>query len=153
MDRAQMARLLAAGWDIGGHGLNHVVLTELDDKSLGRELVESKKGLEDHLNRPVNMMSIPQGPYDARVRKAAVDAGYTSVFCSIPGINRPDTDRFSLRRMTITRTLELSSFEKIVTREWKYYVKERLRRTIFLTAQNVLGEKRYRAIRKGLISK
>ena len=57
---------------MSAHGLTHIVLTELDDQTLHGELIESKKVLERHINRPVDMMSVPQGPYDARVRKAAI---------------------------------------------------------------------------------
>jgi peptidoglycan/xylan/chitin deacetylase (PgdA/CDA1 family) len=153
MSSAQMRNLISAGWDIGAHGLNHVVLTELDDRTLHQELSGSKAALEGHLKQPVDMMSVPQGPYNSRVRKAAISAGYTSVMCSIPGINLADADRFSLRRMTIMRTLDMVDFKRIVTRDKVYYARESLRRRVFMAAQNLLGESRYRAVRRRLLSK
>lgn len=151
MTPEQMANLIRQGWDVGAHGLTHVVLPELDDQALQWELVESKRVLERHLGQPVDFMSVPHGPYNRRVRNAAVAAGYTAVLSSASGINSPGEDRHCLRRMIITRALELRDFEKVITQNRAYYAKERLRRSVFLMAQNVLGETRYRAIRKALL--
>lgn len=151
LDAAAMRRLIDAGWDIGSHGLHHVVLPELDDAALRRELVESKERLEAAVGSPVEMMSIPHGPYDRRVRRAVIDAGYQAALCSAPGRNAPRQDRFAIRRMTITRAIDLSTFEKMISGDFRFYAKERTRRTVLFTMQKLLGSRRYEAIRAKLL--
>lgn len=153
LNEEQLQRLCQAGWDIGGHGFSHVVLTELDDEQLEFDLSESKRILERTLQKPLDMMSIPHGPYDRRVRTAIVNAGYKSVLCSSPGINRVGTDPFSLKRMTINRGIDLEAFRKIVTRHAPFYLREKLRRFTYLSVQRLLGSKRYGAIRSRLLTR
>lgn len=151
LDDAQLRRLRRAGWDIGGHGFNHVVLTELDDKTLAFELLEAKRVLEQVLQEPVQMMSIPHGPYSRKVRSAIIKAGYQAAFCSSPGVNQPGTDPFSLRRMTITQGVDLPTFRRIVTLDSSFYVKEGLRRLGYRTLQRLVGSKRYEILRASLL--
>ncbi|MEK9137986.1 MAG: polysaccharide deacetylase family protein, partial [Bacteroidota bacterium] len=138
LDEQQLHRLCHAGWDIGGPGFYPVVLTELHDGKLEFELCETKRILEQALHKPIEMMSIPHGPYDRRVRSAIVNAGYQASLCSSPGINRTGTDRFSLRRMTVHQRVDLLTFRKIVTRHAPFYLRERLRRFAYLSLQRLL---------------
>ena len=151
LNDAQLRRLRQAGWDIGGHGFNHIVLTELDDETLAFELREAKRVLEQVLREPVEMMSIPHGPYSRRVRSAIINAGYQAAFCSSPGINQTGTDRFSLRRMTITQAVDLPTFRQIVTLDPCFYMKEGLRRFGYRTLQRLIGSKRYEIVRASLL--
>jgi peptidoglycan/xylan/chitin deacetylase (PgdA/CDA1 family) len=151
LNEDQLRRLYQAGWDVGGHGFSHVMLPELRDEELAFELSESRKILERALDRPVDMMSVPRGPYDRRVRTAAEKAGYQSVFCSVPGINRANTDPLSLRRMIVQQRTDLDTFERILTRDPSYYIGERIRRSAFLSLQRLLGARRYGAIRAKLL--
>jgi len=147
LDRKQLRNLRDSGWDIGSHGLDHVVLTELDNQALHRELVESKEILEAALDETVPMISIPHGPYDRRVRKAIVDAGYTAAFCSTPGINRVGMDPLAIRRMTVTRSIGLDAFQNIVTCNPGFYAKETTRRFVYSAAQTLLGSRLYGYLR------
>lgn len=151
LNENQLRRLYRAGWDIGGHGFSHVTLTDLKDEELEFELCESRRILEQALQKPVDMMSVPRGPCDRRVRTAAAKAGYKSIFCSLPGINRADTNPLALRRMIVQRRTDLNTFERILTGQTSYYIGERIRRTAFLSLQQFLGARRYGAIRARLL--
>jgi peptidoglycan/xylan/chitin deacetylase (PgdA/CDA1 family) len=74
----QLRVLADAGWEIGSHTRTHPWLTELDDRSLARELRESREACERALDRPCHSLAYPYGDFDARVCAAAADAGYTS---------------------------------------------------------------------------
>jgi peptidoglycan/xylan/chitin deacetylase (PgdA/CDA1 family) len=72
-------RVLAdAGWEIGSHTRTHPRLTQVDDRSLARELRDSREACEGALDRPCHSLAYPYGDFDARVCAAAADAGYTS---------------------------------------------------------------------------
>lgn len=71
-------RLLAEkGWEIGSHTVTHPYLTRVPDDQLERELVDSKRRLEDELGRPCETLAYPSGDHDARVIAAAGRAGYS----------------------------------------------------------------------------
>lgn len=149
----QLRAFRAEGWENGNHGMTHVELTEIDDERLQQELVDSKDVLQNKLGERIDKFSIPQGPYNRRVRQAAIAAGYSHVMCSTPGINGSRADRFSLKRMSMTRAVDLETFRKILTLDAGFFRREWARRSAFATAQKLLGARRYRALRSILLKK
>jgi peptidoglycan/xylan/chitin deacetylase (PgdA/CDA1 family) len=71
-------RELDAGFEIGGHSLNHADLPALGPEDLASELVDCRHGLEDALGHGVTAFSYPFGHYDDRVRRAVAEAGFTT---------------------------------------------------------------------------
>jgi len=55
-------------------------LRTLSDKALREEMAGSKRALEDHLGHPVAFIAYPNGKFNPRVAKAALDAGYRMGF-------------------------------------------------------------------------
>ena len=78
LDWDGIERLLAAGWEIGSHTVDHARLSELDDEALARQLSESRRVLEQRLDRPCRTIAYPYGDFDERVIAAARDAGYVA---------------------------------------------------------------------------
>lgn len=56
---------------IGGHSLNHEILTQLEPEHLEREIGECRVWLERELMRPVRHFCYPDGAYDTRVLECA----------------------------------------------------------------------------------
>lgn len=73
---------IAKDFEIGGHTLNHKVLTEVSDDIIDNELLESKKKLESYLDKEIISFCYPQGKYDKnimnRVKLAGFKCGRTS---------------------------------------------------------------------------
>ncbi len=65
---------------IGSHSVSHPLLTACDDHRLRYELEESKRSLEEVIDRPVDLFAYPTGDYDARVVDATRAAGYRAAF-------------------------------------------------------------------------
>lgn len=80
--KGQVPQLMRLGMSIGSHGMSHLSFSTLDDKSLWRELLESKARLEELGGVAVTSFGCPLGAYDRRVLAAAFAAGYTSVMTS-----------------------------------------------------------------------
>jgi peptidoglycan/xylan/chitin deacetylase (PgdA/CDA1 family) len=78
LDWDGVARLAAAGWEIGSHSHTHPRLTELDDAALAAELSQSRLELERRLQAPCRSIAYPYGDLDERVIDAARDAGYVA---------------------------------------------------------------------------
>jgi len=76
MSAQQIREISDIGFEIGSHTVTHPHLTSLDEQSLKRELIDSKRRLEDIIGKEVRGFSYPYGDYDERVLAATVAAGY-----------------------------------------------------------------------------
>lgn len=94
LDRAGTLRFEA-------HTVTHPNLLATDDARAAFEIEESKRELETRLDRPVSAFCYPAGLFGDRERRLVAAAGYRVAVSCEPGINRPLTDRFALRRRQI----------------------------------------------------
>ena len=67
LSSVQVRELSAEGFEIGSHGLNHVVWTNASNAELAREINDSKAILEDITGRSVQSAAVPFGLYDRHV--------------------------------------------------------------------------------------
>lgn len=74
----QLGQLQATGWEIGSHTCTHPHLTQLSERDLRRELVESRLHCEARLGRPCVSIAYPYGDCNRAVVEAAGEAGYQS---------------------------------------------------------------------------
>jgi peptidoglycan/xylan/chitin deacetylase (PgdA/CDA1 family) len=74
----ELGSLADAGWEIGSHTRSHPHLTQLDDAALARELRGSRDDCEARAGVPCTTLAYPYGDVDARVVRAARDAGYVA---------------------------------------------------------------------------
>lgn len=97
----QTRQLAAAGMTIGSHTMTHRTQTELTVDVCRRDLVESRRMLEDLLDVPITYLAYPRGRHNRAVRAAAEAAGYTHSFALPTG---PETvTEHSLPRVGVYR--------------------------------------------------
>ncbi|WP_419805753.1 polysaccharide deacetylase family protein [Terriglobus sp.] len=100
MEPRHLRELHAAGHTLGAHSWSHALLTGCSDVELRRELCDAKSSLQDWIGAPVTSLSLPGGRGDARVLRACREAGYTTVWTSVPGVTRsavePVVGRFNI---------------------------------------------------------
>ncbi len=114
----ELRALADDGVEIGSHTCSHPHLTEISDEELGRELTESKTRIADELGRECAYLAYPFGVHDARVRAAALRAGYAASFAQATGLLYGDAQavyRVSLYRRDALRrvSLKMSSTGRI----------------------------------------
>jgi peptidoglycan/xylan/chitin deacetylase (PgdA/CDA1 family) len=114
VDQAAVKELVRGGFTIGSHAMRHAPLTEVDARELVRELVESKRRLEELTGDPVKELAVPFGRYDRRVIAAAMAAGYERVATSDIGIARNGTRR-TLPRLPVTAKTSFADFCMLLT--------------------------------------
>lgn len=87
LTRAEVGRLAASPCaHVGSHGHHHRILTRLEDEALAATMVESRRLLEEITGDSVRELAYPNGNHDARVRRAALSAGYERAYTVAPGI-------------------------------------------------------------------
>ncbi|MDW5592903.1 polysaccharide deacetylase family protein [Conexibacter stalactiti] len=98
----QVKQLIADGWEIDSHTIDHPDLTTVDAATLAREIGESRRRLQKAFGVPVNFFCYPAGRYDDAVIAAVEQAGYLAATTVNPGLAEPDDSaRFALNRVRV----------------------------------------------------
>jgi len=77
--------MIAAGWELASHTINHSDLTTLDAAGLKEELSGSRQLLQKEYGVPVKDFCYPAGQFDSTVIGAVEEAGYVTATTEIPG--------------------------------------------------------------------
>jgi peptidoglycan/xylan/chitin deacetylase (PgdA/CDA1 family) len=103
-----------AGITFGSHTLSHPVVSQLPPDEMERELLESKKILEEKLDCPVLDFAFPFGQlHDCGLEMTApvvARCGYRSASTTVPGINTLSASPFGLLRAQIGEERDLAMF-------------------------------------------
>jgi peptidoglycan/xylan/chitin deacetylase (PgdA/CDA1 family) len=99
---AQVRALIAAGWEVDSHTIDHPDLTTVDAARLRYEVAQSRAELKARFHIPVNFFCYPAGRYDAAAVAAVQAAGYLAATTTQPGLAQPAAaDRFTLNRVRV----------------------------------------------------
>lgn len=96
---------------IGSHTLTHPILPTLDDAAIDLEMTESRRQLEQNLNRPANYFCYPNGSYHPQSAMAArrtYDAAVTVENGVVTG--KDSADLHCLPRIPATRSSALMAW-------------------------------------------
>jgi peptidoglycan/xylan/chitin deacetylase (PgdA/CDA1 family) len=99
--------MLAAGWELAAHTINHLDLTELGAEQLEEEVAGSREILQKTFKAPVNNFCYPAGRFDDTVIEAVEAAGYTGATTEIPGFAEKQHP-YELARLEILRESHVS---------------------------------------------
>jgi peptidoglycan/xylan/chitin deacetylase (PgdA/CDA1 family) len=82
--------MLAAGWELAAHTINHSDLTTLEGAALEEEVAGSRKILQREYGVPVKNFCYPAGRFDEATIAAVEAAGYVGATTEIPGLATND---------------------------------------------------------------
>ena len=85
LSKQQIQALLAAGMEVGNHGMQHRRWRGLDERGLREELVESREILQQATGAALKAAACPFGEYDRRVLGMLRESGYETVYTSDGG--------------------------------------------------------------------
>ena len=113
MDETQVEEWLSFGLEIGAHTLTHPRLSEIPISEARKEIVDSKKKLEDRFGVRVKHFAYPYGNYNQAVVDLVREAGFETACTCDPGVVHPAVDPLQLGRfLTNERSLSpLSSYK------------------------------------------
>ena len=144
----QMREMQDGGVEFGSHTVSHYDLRFLGDDALDFELSVSKREMEARLGKPVTSLSYPFGRYDARVRAAAIRAGYTNACSLCPRSRNSLTDPYALRRCGVYVTDVMWDFRNKVdqTSRW-FWIQDLFCRAVNFCSGGTALVKRWRGYR------
>lgn len=76
---AGQIRHLGAAFELGGHTIDHLALTELPDAEARRQITDCKVWIEDVAQRPCTMFCPPRGHFASRHLPMIRDAGFVGM--------------------------------------------------------------------------
>ncbi len=97
MDWDDLAKLRDAGFEIGGHGTDHLPLNQIDPERMRADVLDSAKELRER-GFETRVFAYPFGRYDDATKAAVREAGYEAAFTVMIG----GYDRFEIRRRLFT---------------------------------------------------
>jgi len=149
----QLRLMHDAGMVIGSHGKTHAFFADLPEHEALHEFQASKDKLESITGTRVESISFPGGRYQKDNVKQATRSGYSQVFGSGFGtvdITGPTTavsvPKAVFNRIPIRLNTSIDVFEKIVTCDRSYYLKERAKFKSKEALKRLLGNKGYHAL-------
>ena len=105
-DWRQLEEMISGGITIGSHGLSHCELTNIAPEEAEREIVRSKRELEERLGVPVNYFCYPCGFLNPALKQMVIKAGYRGACATRPGKHGVRNDIFAIRRIRISRSAD-----------------------------------------------
>jgi peptidoglycan/xylan/chitin deacetylase (PgdA/CDA1 family) len=101
MTWSELGELVGGGHEVGSHTLSHPILPRCSASEIEREVGESKRLLEKHLQCEVTSFAYPNGDFDARSLRAVEACGYRQAVSTRWGPNRRGAAPFALRRCDV----------------------------------------------------
>jgi peptidoglycan/xylan/chitin deacetylase (PgdA/CDA1 family)/CelD/BcsL family acetyltransferase involved in cellulose biosynthesis len=104
LDWDSAGELVRRGFSVGGHSMDHAILSRESAEAQVTDLTESRALLEGELGVVVDLLAYPNGrslDYDARTIDAARRAGYTHALTARAGWNSRTTSLFEVRRVVL----------------------------------------------------
>jgi peptidoglycan/xylan/chitin deacetylase (PgdA/CDA1 family) len=102
-------KMLAAGWELASHTVNHLDVTTLDSSQLATEIAGSKRDLEQRFGVKVVNFCYPAGHYDQAAIAELKRAGYRGATTELPGLADRENP-YTLARLEISGSDGLSGF-------------------------------------------
>jgi peptidoglycan/xylan/chitin deacetylase (PgdA/CDA1 family) len=90
------------GIEVGSHTLTHPMLSRVSPDLARREIVESRRVIEEVLGAPVRFFCYPRGDFDGNVKRLVRDAGYLGACTTLPGVTDLSTDLYTLKRTYVS---------------------------------------------------
>src|SRR5262249_9720543 len=130
---------------------SHRFLTQCRDLDLERELVRSKKTIEDRLGVSVEALSAPGGRWDHRVLRACARAGYKCLYVSDPWGHAARREGIELRgRLMVRRKMSALRLRKLLSGSPGYHLVSHTQYRLKESFRRLVGDRVYHRLWCGL---
>lgn len=101
LSRAQVAELVADGWELDTQGISHADLIAISPSALHEQVTLAREELQRRYHVPVNWFCYPSGHYDQAVVDEVKAAGFVGSTTVVPGWASPNQDSYRLPRLRV----------------------------------------------------
>lgn len=121
MNWDQVREMSAANIDFGAHTVTHPILTRISPEQVRTEISDSKKRIEQELNKPVISLAYPNGmkaDFNDTVINLAKETGFTTAFTLLNGpttLNEVKEMPYTIRRSFISHKHSLPQFSTLIS--------------------------------------
>ncbi len=113
---AQVVQMDQNGIQIASHTVDHANLARSSNASVMRELVDSKRSLENLLGHPVIDFAYPSGDFNAQAVAAVQRAGYDTAVTTLFSVDHSLSDRYLWTRVRVGGGESLAEFASSIGR-------------------------------------
>lgn len=101
LSHAQIAQLVADGWELDTQGISHADLIAISPSALHEQVFTAREQLQRRYHVPVNWFCYPSGHYDQTVVETVKAAGFVGSTTVFPGWASPSADAYRLPRLRV----------------------------------------------------
>ncbi len=112
MPSEMVKEMIAYGIEFGAHTLDHPHLEQLEPEEARREIVESKRQLEELYQRPFKTFAYPYGGLNEEVKTMVAEAGFDFAVATDSGDVTLDHDLYQIRRIAIFPGNSMHTFKR-----------------------------------------
>jgi peptidoglycan/xylan/chitin deacetylase (PgdA/CDA1 family) len=108
-----IARMNSGLITFGSHGMSHTILSHLSRENISREVIDSKRIIEEKTGKPVKFYAYPNGhseDFSDEIELSLKQNGYTCACALISGSNHPKSDLFALKRLCLSEGASFGLF-------------------------------------------
>lgn len=116
---SQIEEMNKGGINFQSHTHTHPVLTKLNSEQIKKELLLSRRIIEEKLQKPVNFLCYPMGDFDERVEGLVKDTGYLGALTTKRGFVKDGDDLFTLKRIGIKYNKKIWNFVHALTFKYR----------------------------------
>lgn len=117
MDWTMLREMAEAGMTIGGHSVNHPILSSLPAQAQHEEIAGCARRIEQEIGRPMRYFAYPVGgraTFDADTWRALDEAGVRRAFSYYGGMATRASERFDTQRVAIEAYMDADLFRAMV---------------------------------------
>lgn len=115
----------------GSHGMTHVSLRNLSKEETVKDLQESKRLLEEHLQKSVDYFAFPFGQrkdFGYATPELLQELGYKAAFTTLWKLNNLHENPYRLRRVEVRPTDSIEDFQRYLSRKIDYrFIKQEIK--------------------------
>lgn len=117
LSKSELEYLSTQKVNIGAHTMNHTKLSSCGEALAKNEILNSKRMLEEIVDKEITSISYPHGDYNADIISLVKSLGFSNAVTCISSFVAVKTDLFQLPRKYITYSDTIETFKKIITYE------------------------------------
>ena len=103
--------------EFGAHTMNHINLTKVDNDTALKEIIDSKKAVEDLTDVPCLSFAYPYGRFEQRHIQMVEEAGFTTAVTTKKQIVAfKDSHHLALPRLSVSGQIDSTQFYLLMTR-------------------------------------